>query len=345
MADNHYGPLDRFVHRWALHYPGIAEMSFDLDQAMVRSAPRAIAGRRHVFVSGLARAGTTVLMRRFHATGQFRSLTYRDMPFVLAPNLWARISGASRRRIEAAERAHGDRLVVDLDSPESLDEVFWRVFAGNEYLKPDRLVPHEPKDAVVAKYVRYVNAILASDPAGRERYLCKDNNNILRLGAIRRAFPEAVILVPFRDPFSHAESLRRQHAGFCELQARDRFARQYMTWLAHHEFGLGHRRFRFDPAAPAGAGPESPGYWLSLWIETYAWLERTRPESAHFVCYEDLCSNPDVWAAIARIAEVPAEASGEPFEASTRTVPDPAMEPDADAAYALYARLRAKALR
>ncbi len=345
MADNPYGPLDRFLHRLALHYPSSAEMSFDLDQMMVRSDPRAIAGRRHVFVSGLARAGTTVLMRRFHATGQFRSLTYRDMPFVLAPNLWSRISGASRRHVEAAERAHGDWLVVDLDSPESLDEVFWRVFAGDEYLKPDRLVPHEPQDAVVAKYVRYVNAILASDPAGRERYLCKDNNNILRLGAIRRAFPEAVILVPFRNPFSHAESLRRQHAQFCELQARDRFAQQYMTWLAHHEFGLGHRRFRFDAAAPAGAGPESTGYWLSLWIETYAWLERARPESAHFVCYEDLCSNPDVWAAIARIAAVPVAASGEPFEASTRTAPEPGVGPDADAAQALYARLRAKALR
>lgn len=346
MTDSQYGPLDRFLHRMALHYLSVAEMSFDLDQAMVRTDPQAIAGRRHVFVSGLARAGTTVLMRRLHASEQFRSLTYRDMPFVLAPNLWSRIGGASRRHVEAAERAHGDRLVVDLDSPESLDEVFWRVFAGDEYLKPDRLVPHAPTDAVVAKYVRYVNAILASDPAGRGRYLCKDNNNILRLGAIRRAFPEAVILVPFRNPFSHAESLRRQHAQFCALQAQDRFAQDYMTWLAHHEFGLGHRRFRFGAAEPTGAGPESLGYWLSLWIETYSWLERTRPPSAHFVCYEDLCADPQVWAAVARLAEVRPDAVGsEPFDASTQTPPDPGGLPDADAAQALYARLRATALR
>ena len=125
-----YGALDRLLHRLALQVGPIAEMSFDVDQRMAGGRSRDIVGLRSRFVAGLARAGTTVLMRRFHTTGAFRSLTYRDMPFVLAPNLWRRLMRSSRREVAATERAHGDSMLVDVDSPESLDEVFWRIFAG-----------------------------------------------------------------------------------------------------------------------------------------------------------------------------------------------------------------------
>ena len=68
MLDPDYSFLERLLHRLALHYGPIADMSFDLDQMTVQADPSEIVLQRHVFVSGLARAGTTVLMRRFHAT-------------------------------------------------------------------------------------------------------------------------------------------------------------------------------------------------------------------------------------------------------------------------------------
>ena len=95
--------LDQILHRLALQATPIAELSFDMDQRSVRKDPREIIGERHVFVSGLARAGTTVLMRHFHATGAYRSLTYRDMPFVLAPNLWRRLTPLAAGPRPAAE--------------------------------------------------------------------------------------------------------------------------------------------------------------------------------------------------------------------------------------------------
>jgi len=70
LVDPDYSFLERLLHRLALHYRPIAEMSVDRDQMTVRADPSAVVLQRHVFVSGLARAGTTVLMRRFHATGQ-----------------------------------------------------------------------------------------------------------------------------------------------------------------------------------------------------------------------------------------------------------------------------------
>ena len=340
MIDPDYNLLDRTLHRLALHYAPIADVSFDLDQATVRTDPSEIVSRRHVFVAGLARAGTTLLMRKFHATGRYRSLTYRDMPFVLAPNLWRRMSQVSRRDIQSAERAHGDTVLVDADSPESLDEVFWRIFAGDEYLESDRLKPHSPHEDVVKKYVRYVNAVLSAHETRLDRYLSKNNNNILRLGAIHRAFPNALMLIPFRQPLQQAHSLFRQHLHFSELQSRREFALSYMTWLAHHEFGLDHRPFQFERDAPCPYPADTVNHWLHIWCETYEWLERSKPQPALFVCYEDLCLRPQTWTRLAELADIPAaDEVGDVFRLSERSVDGGYDRELADRAAAIHERL------
>jgi hypothetical protein len=338
-----YSFLDRLLHRAALQFSPIAELSFDLDQKVAASDPRRIVRERHVFISGLARAGTTILMRRFYATGAYCSLTYRNMPFVLAPNIWRRFVQLSKRTVEAAERAHGDRILVDVDSPESLDEVFWRVFDGEGYIAEAHLKPHDPEDETTAKYVSYVGAILSATSGPGTRYLSKNNNNILRLKSIRQAFPQAIILIPFREPLSHVGSLLRQHRNFVETQRTDRFVKSYMTWLAHHEFGLDHRPFRFDDEGAkrlAAYQPEQIDYWIELWRQTYGWLEHSAPKDAIFVCYEDLCRNADVWSRLAEISGV--ENVGEEHDAfslSRVSVEAPANADLTEQAAAIYERL------
>lgn len=299
MQSHGYSAAERVLHRLALGSRSIAEISFDLDTVLSSRDERDKDGR-HVFVSGLARAGTTIIMRRLHETGRFRSLTYRDMPFVLCPNLWKRISTPSRKKTEAVERAHGDRLKVDVDSPEALDEVFWRVFIGPDYIKDDHLCAHAVDSEHIDKFRRYVSCILESqNPADRKaRYLSKNNNNVLRLNAIHAAFPGAIIVIPFRDPVQHANSLLEQHLRFSRLQSEDKFTRSYMSWLAHHEFGLEHKPFWFDRDRPFKASrhpASSINYWLELWLGAYAWLLANRPDTSILVSYEDLCADPAVW--------------------------------------------------
>lgn len=286
-----YGRLDRLLHRLALGSDGIAEISFAIDQAITRKRPGVTEGR-HVFVSGLARAGTTILMRRIHNSGAFRSLTYADMPFALAPNFWWILRGRRIRDLGATERAHGDGLMVEADSPESLDEVFWRVFDGPSYIGQNHLLPHRPDENVLARYRDYVGAILASGAI--DRYLSKNNNNILRLQSLQRIFPNASFLIPFRHPFEQAASLLRQHCRFIEAQAADPFTRDYMGWLVHHEFGADHRAFATHDESEHS--PHSLSYWIEQWLGVYRWVLETAPENAVFVCYEDLCDNPLVWA-------------------------------------------------
>lgn len=299
-----YDFFSRMLHGLALGNRSIAEVSFSVEQSIGKFNPALVFHLRHVFISGLARAGTTILMRRFYSTGLFRSLTYRDMPFVLMPNLWHKLSGVSRKNIGPTERAHGDGIFIDFDSPEALDEVFWRVFCGDSYIFDDHLGPMVASQEDIERFRRYVAAVLRARETCELRYLSKNNNNVLRLQVICDAFPNALIIVPFRDPVQHAFSLLRQHRRFVTDQAGDAFVRRYMTWLCHHEFGSDHRPFRFE-ADIIPHKQDSIDYWLFIWHDVYRYLERTMPEGAIFLAYETLCrQTAAVWTRLQQLADI-----------------------------------------
>lgn len=297
MAD--YSALDRLLHRLALASPMRAEMLHDLERGMYLSSAPADEGR-HVFVCGLARAGTTILMRELHRSGAFGSLTYADMPFVLAPNLWRRLSARGVNPGVRAERAHGDGIEVDQNSPEALDEVYWRVFAGDDYIRTDRLIQHRPDGDALSGYRDLIRLVLRH--TGKRRYLAKNNNHILRLGALAQAFPDSLFLVPVRAPVAHAQSLLSQHRRFA---ASDPFTQSYMRWLGHHEFGATHRPFAWNGAAEAG-DPDTPGYWLAQWVSAHRSLLEIAGTHANvrIVPSDQLARDPALWPAIAQAAGI-----------------------------------------
>jgi hypothetical protein len=291
---HNYGAVSRFFHRLVLARPFVGEATFDLERLMHASKVQDASAGKHVFVAGLARAGTTILMRSLYAKGQFRSLTYRDMPFILAPNMWHAITRLSRRKSEIQERSHGDGLMVDYDSPEALEEVFWRVFCGPAYIKQKCLIPMLADPMTVEKFRSFIALVLKEER--EKRYLSKNNNNILRLESITKAFPNAVIVVPFREPLQQAYSLLNQHRRFLRIHAADPFAKKYMTWLAHHEFGADHRPFVFFERTADVTDTDSLGYWLQLWLNTYTYLSENLPTQAILVSYESLCDDTKfVW--------------------------------------------------
>lgn len=292
LKNHRYGVASRILHQVALESVAVAEASFRLDVTFTGVEPLQGVKSRPVFVSGLARAGTTVLMREIYSSGEFRSLTYRDMPFVMAPNLWRKISDISRKSTEVMERDHADGLKVDFDSPEALEEVFWRVFAGASYIKPDRLLPMELDEELIEKYRLFVATVLHGFEG--KRYLSKNNNNVLRLRSLKRAFPDAKILVPYRDPVNQAFSLFSQHTRLLRQHRKDAFSRKYMRWLVHHEFGSDHR-----PVASANSPSQSIdsmgfNYWLQNWVNTYAYLLDKAPPTCIWVSYDRMCSESEI---------------------------------------------------
>lgn len=304
MAD--YGFLSKLLHQMSLGNDFVGELCFDIELGANRKEILPSIQGRHVFVSGLARAGTTVLMRSIYETGEFASLTYRDMPFVLAPNIWAKIVEYTKIEMDKKNRAHGDGILVDFDSPEALEEIFWKTFLGGSYIKNDRLLPHAVDDDTVKKFREYISLVLMR--YGKSRYLSKNNNNVLRLKSILEAFPCATILVPFREQLQQAYSLLKQHQRF---KKDGSFTEKYMGWLAHHEFGSDHRPFDWGIEATEKHGAESIDYWLLQWICTYSSLDSSFEKQSGatlrviFICYESLCSDATrVWGALSNKLEL-----------------------------------------
>lgn len=287
-----YGVSSRMLHQIVLGSSFLGETIFDIEKILHGSKGRDVSSDKHVFVAGLARAGTTILMRTLYENGNFCSLTYRDMPFILAPNTWRQFSKVFTKNTEKRERAHGDGIEVDYDSPEALEEVFWRTFCGSDYIKKDHLTPMVADSAAVEDFRSFISIVLKTKH--NKNYLSKNNNNILRLDSIGKAFPKSTIIVPFRDPLQQAFSLRNQHKKF--IHAEDPFTKKYMTWLVHHEFGADHRPFLFKEKVATEGDTASLGYWLQLWISTYSYLLENLTPQSFFLSYEALCEDTEyVW--------------------------------------------------
>lgn len=331
MSD--YSTLDRGLHALALASPMRAEMLHDIERSLYLASAPAFQDGHHLIVTGLARAGTTILLRALHQTGAFGSLTYADMPFVLAPNLWARLS-PGRQAGETRERAHGDGISVSTESPEALDEVWWRLLSGIPYIKPEGLLCHDAGAEALAGYRDFIRLILRK--TGRTRYLSKNNNMLLRLPSLAQAWPGTTFLVPVREPLQQAASLLNQHRRFLEA---DGFTRKYMTWLGHHEFGATQRHYGFD-GMPAG-DPMTLDYWLSLWTAAYRSAQRAavgRPNVV-FVVPETLYRTPGAWDALQDRLGLPAGPATEVREVADRDVPphSPARAEEARALYQTFA--------
>jgi len=248
-----------------------------------------------IFIVGLARAGTTMLLNAIYSTELFRSLNYRDMPFVLMPSLWATLSKPFFRYQDARERVHQDRILVNFDSPEAFEEIFWKHVCGADYFVSDGLKYHAPNNETIDRFRRFVFHVLnSSENPAKKRYLSKNNNNLLRLPAIRTAFPNAAILIPFRDPLQHALSLHKQHHLFLQQQEADPFSLEYMNFLGHHEFGKNHKPFlcNRDKSRQNPYLPETLEYWLFYWADVYEFTLEQAPAGSLFFSYERFCDNP-----------------------------------------------------
>src|SRR5690606_37979108 len=151
--ENRYSALDRAMHLLAFASPGGQRIVAELEDQVFASRLDAVENARPVFVTSLPRAGTTLLLEILSSTGEFASHSYRNMPFVLCPLFWDRISFRFQRRGELQERAHQDGMLVGADSPEAFEEMLWMAFWKSNYA-PDRILPWLEADPEFFEFMR-----------------------------------------------------------------------------------------------------------------------------------------------------------------------------------------------
>jgi hypothetical protein len=257
---------------------------------------------RPVFIAGLARAGTTALLRKLCELPEFASHRYSDFPFVFTPYAWALLRRlAPGGRQVPRERMHQDGIMVTADSPEAMEELLWMAFfpdlhdpADSNVL--DARIRRPEFESFLADHIRKLILV-----RGAKRYVSKNNYNVSRLGYLARIFPDARFLLPVRGPVAHVASLMKQHHLFCRIQHGSEAARQQLRLRGHFEFGLDRRPINpGDPDAIAGIedcwrrGEEARG-WARYWALIYRHVADRLEADAELagrcllVRYEDLC--------------------------------------------------------
>ena len=301
MAFEHtYSLADRLLHRLAFATLRTQMELGDLEDRLFARHTKDIAVQRPVFITGLPRAGSTLLLELCAAVPEFASHTYRDMPFVLLPLMWGGFSTRFRKAGGHAERAHGDGMMVNADSPEALEEMVWKTAWPDRYAD-DRIVPWgefgEDDSEFRAYFMAHARKIIAGrrrggSPAGR--YVSKNNANIARVDWLLGAFADATIIVPVRDPLQHAASLLRQHHNFQKIHRQDPFARDYMAAIGHFDFGLTLRPLDFGGWLDTARhrDPASLGFWLEYWVAAYAHLVSRRDSRVKFLSFDAFCADP-----------------------------------------------------
>lgn len=297
-SEKDYSSLDRAIHRLAFANRAIQLSAADIERSLFGRQYRDIAIHSPVFITSLPRAGTTLLLEIFSRIPGFATHRYRDMPFILAPLLWQRISGNFRKQAKLQERAHGDGMQVSYDSPEAFEEVVWHTCWPQKY-RTDCILPWSADEAsdefreFLTAHMQKIIALRSQEQADSHRYVSKNNANIARIALLKRLYPDAVILVPFRNPVDHAASMLRQHENFLARHAGDPFSKKYMQDIGHFEFGQLHRPIRFagtggERLARAGT-PDTLDYWLAYWIEAFEHVVAHR-EQVLLLSYERSCA-------------------------------------------------------
>jgi len=255
---------------------------------------------RPVYVCGLARSGSTILLEFLASHRDFVSHKYSDFPFVFTPYLWRKLQRILMMKpSKPAERFHGDGIKVTSDSPEAMEEVLWmHFFKGLHNVDtPARLNDEGARNKFFDFYLPHIKKLLYQSKA--PRYLAKGNYNIARIEKIMAALPDAKFIVPVRDPVSHVESLLRQHEHFFTQTKGQKRAVKHLQRVGHFEFGadirpvyLGKDDVYHSIVDLFKSGDMLRGY-ARYWGYVYGYIYKHYVESPSVYCYryEDFCDN------------------------------------------------------
>ena len=293
-----YSRLDRLLHGAAFASVGLQKVVADIEDTVFASQVRRVECERPIFVTSLPRAGTTLLLDLLARLPTTATHTYRNMPFLFCPLFWDRLSRPFRRDGETRQRAHGDGVSIDHDSPEAFEEAIWHAWWPSKY-HDGRIDLWTARDedeefeTFLSNHMRKVVALWQHNTFGRaRRYLSKNNANVARLPLLARLFPDCRIVIPVREPRAHVASLHGQHLRFLQVHDEDSFARIYMRDIGHFDFGANLAPIAFPGFTADAQAARQPSFWLNYWIAAYRSIADVELPQVVFVSYEAMCSRP-----------------------------------------------------
>jgi len=257
-----------------------------------------------VYVCGLARSGSTILLETLAKIPGVVSHRYKDFPPVYTPYWWNWfMNQAGADSAKPMERAHRDGIMVTPDSPEAMEEVIWMgAFDHLHDPSVSNVLSDDDRNPVFDKfYIEHLKKLLLARKG--KRYLSKGNYLVSRMRYVRGILPDARFVIPVRHPFGHIASLMKQHDLFSRGQAANTRAREHLKRVGHLEFGLDRVPINVGENDAANSivqlwndGEEVRG-WARYWNQIYSYVadelnDAALKDAALLVRFEDLCNQP-----------------------------------------------------
>lgn len=297
---------NRFLAKIVFSFPGIWKFLGDRETATLSDRLTKSPITEPVYVTGLARSGTTLLLQILASHPDVATHRYRDFPFIFTPYWWSEVLKLSHKTTGVpVERAHNDGVMVTPDSPEAMEEPIWMAFFDHLHKSDiDNRLDESTDGGAFPKFYRdHLSKLLLAQ--GKIRYVSKGNYNVTRILYIKSILPDARFVIPIRHPIAHIGSLIRQHRGFLKAHKAYPAGRDQMRQAGHFEFGLDFTPINVGIDDGADALMKSENRldnirgWARYWSRIYQHIseilttDTALADKSLIVRFEDLCDKPD----------------------------------------------------
>ena len=286
--------------------PAMGDTLHTLEFSRRRSKLESLKVDRPIYVTGLARAGTTLTLEMLSQHPDVATHRYLNMVMPYAPRWIQKIADKTPIMLSPTERVHKDRIMVNRNSPEAVEEIFWQRFfestldeTESNVMKCDSSNPEFEVfyNEHIRKLVQYQS---------RTRYAAKNNYNVARMEYLQKIFPSVKFLIIVRNPFDHIASLSKQDVILSEVERNDPRLLDWTKIIGHREFGTAKICINLDDEALVHEirddWRDKTAYvkgWAKYWASVYSHVHNTLKhnqelaKAALVVRYETLCEKPD----------------------------------------------------
>jgi hypothetical protein len=296
-----------YIAKLAKTIPAVAESLHALESSRMRNDIKTLKVDRPIYVTGLARAGTTITLEMLSQHPDVATHRYLHMVMPYAPHWIQSIADHTPLMLSPVERLHKDGIMVNRNSPEAVEEIFWqRYFESTLDETKSNVMRQDISNPEFEKFYREHILKLIQDQL-RKRYAAKNNYNVSRMEYIQKIFPDVKFLVIVRDPFSHIASLAKQDIVLSEIERQDPRLLDWTKIIGHREFGTAKICINIDDSEKVHEirqlWKNKRTYvkgWAKYWASIYSFVHRTLKSNQNLskatlvIRYETLCENPSV---------------------------------------------------
>ena len=286
--------------------PAVGDTLHTLEFSKMKKSMESLTVDRPIYVTGLARAGTTITLEMLSKHPDVATHRYLHMVMPYVPHWMQSFADKTPLMLSPTERVHKDGLMVNRNSPEAVEEIFWqRYFEDTLDESTSSVMKKDISNPEFEEFYKAHIRKLMRDQLST-RYAAKNNYNVARMEYIQKILPDVKFLIIVRNPFDHIASLAKQDTILSEVEHQDPRLLDWTKIIGHREFGGSKICINFDDTELVKDIREHwknkrtyvtgwAKYWASAYSHVYKTLENNQElaKAALVVRYETLCAEPD----------------------------------------------------